>query len=86
MFFIGQNLKYVHMKHSFFERLIIFLFTRRYLVFGDVAIYCILQNIKNLKYILWIQTSWEPIMKSKETFSLVSDKAMMLEKSVFNVK
>ena len=79
MFFIGQYLKHVHMTYLFLELLVFC-----WLILVDI--YCLelfLTTYKN--YCMRIQTSKYPIMKQKQTFSLVS--GIDVEKSYFfNVK
>ena len=52
MFFIGQNLKHVHMTYSFLELLIFFWLTLLFIVWN-------LFITTSKKYRIWIQISWE---------------------------
>ena len=77
MFFIGQNLKHVHMTYSFLELLIFFWL-------AVVDIWClefISHHAKEILYINEYELHGKPITKEKQTFSLISD--IDVEKTVF---
>ena len=78
MFFIGQNLKHIHMMYYFLKLLIFFWLTLHCLEF-------ISDHAKEVLHVKKYKLHGKPIMKWKQRFSLVS--AIDVEKtSFFNVK
>ena len=69
MFFIGQNLKHIHMAYSFIELLIFFWLT----LVDTLCLEFISHHAKKIFYENEYKLHVKPIMKYKQTFSLVSD-------------
>ena len=69
MFFISQNLKHIHMTYSFIELLIFFWLT----LVDTLCLEFISHHAKKIFYVNEYKLHGKPIMKYKQTFSLVSD-------------
>ena len=69
MFFIGQNLKHIHVTYSFIELLTFFWLT----LVDTLCLELTYHHAKKIFYVNEYKLHRKPIMKYKQTFSFVSD-------------